>query len=40
MPAPTIVQAGEDVTFIDPGLEHVEHMREGGLRVTYAKDVA
>ena len=31
--------AGEDVTFIDPWPEHVEHMREHGLRVTHAMDV-
>jgi 2-dehydropantoate 2-reductase len=35
-----MVQAGEDVTFIDPWPAHVEHMREHGLRVTHAKDVA
>src|SRR3982074_2492396 len=35
-----MVQAGEDVTFIDPWPEHVEHMRKHGLRVTHAKDVA
>jgi len=35
-----MVQAGEDVTFIDPWPEHVEHMREHGLRVTHARDVA
>jgi len=29
-----MVQAGEDVTFIDPWPEHVEHMRRHGLRVT------
>jgi 2-dehydropantoate 2-reductase len=34
-----MVQAGEDVTFIDPWPEHVEHMRKQGLRVTHAKDV-
>jgi 2-dehydropantoate 2-reductase len=34
-----MVQAGEDVTFIDPWPEHVEHMRKHGLRVTHAKDV-
>src|ERR1700755_2022797 len=34
-----MVQAGEDVTFIDPWPEHVEHMRQHGLRVTHAKDV-
>src|ERR1041384_5882456 len=35
-----MVQAGEDVTFIDPWPEHVEHMRKHGLKVTHAKDVA
>jgi 2-dehydropantoate 2-reductase len=35
-----MVQAGEDVTFIDPWPEHVEHMRKNGLRVTHARDVA
>src|SRR5207237_1874530 len=35
-----MAQAGEDVTFIDPWPEHVEHMRKHGLRVTHAKDVA
>src|ERR1700728_1381026 len=35
-----MVQAGEDVTFIDPWPEHVEHMRKQGLRVTHARDVA
>src|SRR3981081_1710496 len=35
-----MVQAGEDVTFIDPWPEHVEYMRKHGLRVTHAKDVA
>jgi len=34
-----MVQAGEDVTFIDPWPEHVEHMRKRGLRVTHAMDV-
>jgi 2-dehydropantoate 2-reductase len=34
-----MVQAGEDVTFIDPWPEHVEHMRKHGLRVSHAKDV-
>jgi 2-dehydropantoate 2-reductase len=34
-----MVQAGEDVTFIDPWPEHVEHMKQHGLRVTHAKDV-
>ena len=31
-----MVQAGEDVTFIDPWPEHVEYMRKHGLRVTHA----
>jgi 2-dehydropantoate 2-reductase len=35
-----MVQAGEDVTFIDPWPEHVERMRKNGLRVTHARDVA
>jgi 2-dehydropantoate 2-reductase len=35
-----MVQAGEDVTFIDPWPEHIEHMRKQGLRVTHARDVA
>ena len=35
-----MVQAGEDVTFIDPWPEHVEHMRKHGLRVTHAMNVA
>ncbi|HEY5210824.1 MAG TPA: 2-dehydropantoate 2-reductase [Stellaceae bacterium] len=34
-----MVQAGEDVTFIDPWPENVEHLRRHGLRVTHAKDV-
>jgi 2-dehydropantoate 2-reductase len=34
-----MVQAGEDVTFIDPWPAHVDHMRKHGLRVTHAKDV-
>jgi 2-dehydropantoate 2-reductase len=34
-----MVQAGEDVTFIDPWPDHVEHMRKHGLRVTHARDV-
>jgi 2-dehydropantoate 2-reductase len=34
-----MVQAGEDVTFIDPWPAHVEHMRAHGLRVTHARDV-
>jgi 2-dehydropantoate 2-reductase len=35
-----MVRAGEDVTFIDPWPEHVEHMRRHGLYVTHARDVA
>ena len=35
-----MVRAGEDVTFIDPWPEHVEHMKKHGLRVTHARDVA
>ena len=31
-----MVQAGEDVTFIDPWPAHVEQMRKHGLRVTHA----
>ena len=34
-----MVQAGEDVTFIDPWPAHVDHMRAHGLRVTHAMDV-
>lgn len=34
-----MVQAGEDVTFIDPWPEHVEHMKKHGLRVTHAMNV-
>jgi 2-dehydropantoate 2-reductase len=34
-----MVQAGEDVTFIDPWPAHVEHMRKHGLTVTHARDV-
>src|SRR5437870_5505964 len=34
-----MVQAGEDVTFIDPWPAHVEHIRKHGLRVTHAMDV-
>ena len=30
-----MVQAGEDVTFIDPWPEHVEHMRKHGLRISH-----
>jgi 2-dehydropantoate 2-reductase len=35
-----MVAAGEDVTFIDPWPAHVEHMRQHGLRVTHAMQVA
>src|SRR5215475_14202845 len=35
-----MVQAGEEVTFIDPWPEHVAHMRKHGLRVTHARNVA
>ena len=35
-----MVQAGEDVTFIDPWPEHVVHLQKHGLRVTHARDVA
>src|ERR1700757_1503788 len=35
-----MVQAGEDVTFIDPWPVHVEHVRKHGLHVTHARDVA
>src|SRR3954467_15768413 len=38
-PGSHMVQAGGDVTFIDPWPEHVEHMRKHGLRVTHAMDV-
>src|SRR5947209_4817401 len=31
-----MIQAGEDVTYIDPWPAHVEHMRKHGLRVTHA----
>ena len=34
-----MVQAGEDVTFLDPWPEHVEAMRRRGLRVTHARDI-
>jgi len=34
-----MVQAGEDVTFIDPWPEHVEQMRKHGLVVTHAMNV-
>jgi 2-dehydropantoate 2-reductase len=35
-----MVQAGEDVAFIDPWPEHVAHMRAHGLRVTHAREAA
>jgi 2-dehydropantoate 2-reductase len=34
-----MVQAGEDVTFVDMWPEHVEAMRSRGLRITHLKDV-
>src|SRR6266702_1146922 len=34
-----MVQAGEDVTFIDPWPEHVEAIRTQGLRITHIRDV-
>src|SRR3954462_8891555 len=34
-----MVQAGEDVTFIDGWPEHVEAMRGDGLRITHIRDV-
>jgi 2-dehydropantoate 2-reductase len=34
-----MVEAGEDVTFIDPWPEHVEAMRRQGLRITHAMQV-
>src|SRR5215469_9797110 len=34
-----MVQAGEDVTYIDPWPENVEAIRAGGLRVTHIRDV-
>src|SRR6185437_6398090 len=34
-----MVQAGEDVTFIDPWPEHVEAIRKNGLRITHAMQV-
>src|SRR5947207_13831237 len=35
-----MLQAGEDITFIDPWPEHVARMQKHGLRVTHARDVA
>jgi len=34
-----MVQAGEDVTFIDFWPEHVEHMKKHGLTITHLRDV-
>jgi 2-dehydropantoate 2-reductase len=34
-----MVQAGEDVTLIDPWPEHVEAIRGNGLRITHLRDV-
>jgi 2-dehydropantoate 2-reductase len=34
-----MVQAGEDVTFIDPWPAHVETMRKDGLRISHAMEV-
>ena len=34
-----MVQAGEDVTFVDMWPEHVEAMRAKGLRISHIKDV-
>ena len=34
-----MVQAGEDVTYIDPWPEHVEAIRKDGLRITHIRDV-
>jgi 2-dehydropantoate 2-reductase len=34
-----MVQAGEDVTFVDPWPAHVEHMRDHGLRISHAAGV-
>src|SRR5207302_638812 len=34
-----MVQAGEDVTFIDFWPEHVEHMKQHGLTITHMKEV-
>jgi 2-dehydropantoate 2-reductase len=34
-----MAQAGEDVTFIDPWPEHVEHMRAHGLKISHIRDV-
>ena len=34
-----MVQAGEDVTFVDPWPENVETMRSKGLKISHIKDV-
>ena len=34
-----MVQAGEDVTYIDPWPENVEAIRNDGLRITHIRDV-
>ena len=34
-----MVQAGEDVTYIDPWPENVEAIRNDGLRVTHIRDI-
>src|SRR5882672_4196695 len=34
-----MAQAGEDVTFIDPWPEHVEHMQRDGLKISHIRDV-
>src|ERR1700740_708712 len=34
-----MVQAGEDVTYIDPWPENVEALRKDGLRITHIRDV-
>src|SRR5436189_4411765 len=34
-----MVQAGEDVTFIDFWPEHVEHMKQHGLTITHIREV-
>jgi 2-dehydropantoate 2-reductase len=35
-----IARAGEEIVLIDPWPEHVAHMREHGLKVTHAREVA
>src|SRR5437762_5454271 len=34
-----MVQAGEDVTFVDFWPEHVEHMKQHGLTITHIREV-